>query len=183
MDIELAGVRARSAAVRLSARSHVLHLRPAGRRVAPVQSEASGHLGRSRRHHAAPRRQAARTKSTVRPAQGLRRDRSAARAGAGAHGRGRREDRLRRAGRRCRQRLEREIDAKAREIYDKCGFEFNINSPKQLGDVLFNRLNLPKPMKYGKGKTISTAVDVLEGLGRRTRGAAAWCSNTASSPS
>src|ERR1035437_6550867 len=62
------------------------------------------------------------------------------------------------------QRLEREIDAKAREIYDKSGFEFNINSPKQLGDVLFNKLNLPKPFKYGKGKTISTAVDVLEGL-------------------
>jgi DNA polymerase I len=62
------------------------------------------------------------------------------------------------------QRLERECQAKAREIYEKCSFEFNINSPKQLGDVLFNRLNLPKPLKYGKGKTISTAVDVLEGL-------------------
>ena len=62
------------------------------------------------------------------------------------------------------QRLEREIQAKAREIYEKCSFEFNINSPKQLGDVLFNRLNLPKPVKYGKGRTISTAVDVLEGL-------------------
>ena len=61
-------------------------------------------------------------------------------------------------------RLEREIDAKAREIYECCGFEFNINSPKQLGDVLFNKLNLPKPVKYGKGSTISTAVDVLEGL-------------------
>ncbi|HEY5177424.1 MAG TPA: 5'-3' exonuclease H3TH domain-containing protein, partial [Terriglobales bacterium] len=43
------------------------------------------------------------------------------------------------------QRLEREISSKAREIYDKSGFEFNINSPKQLGDVLFNKLNLPKP--------------------------------------
>jgi DNA polymerase I len=61
-------------------------------------------------------------------------------------------------------RLEREIDVKAREIYDCCGQEFNINSPRQLGDVLFNKLNLPKPVKYGKGKTISTAVDVLEGL-------------------
>jgi len=61
-------------------------------------------------------------------------------------------------------RLEGEIDAKAREIYGHCGFEFNIGSPKQLGDVLFNKLNLPKPVKYGKGKTISTAVDVLEGL-------------------
>ncbi len=61
-------------------------------------------------------------------------------------------------------RLEREIESKAREIYDCAGCEFNINSPKQLGDVLFNRLSLPKPVKYGRGKTISTAVDVLESL-------------------
>ena len=61
-------------------------------------------------------------------------------------------------------RLQREIDAKATEIYECCGSEFNINSPKQLGDVLFNKLNLPKPVKYGKGKMISTAVDVLETL-------------------
>jgi len=61
-------------------------------------------------------------------------------------------------------RLEREIDVKAKEIYQRAGSEFNISSPKQLGDVLFNRLNLPKPVKYGKGKTVSTAVDVLEGL-------------------
>ena len=61
-------------------------------------------------------------------------------------------------------RLEGEIDAKAKEIYECCGSEFNINSPKQLGDVLFNKLNLPKPVKYGKGRTISTAVDVLEEL-------------------
>ena len=62
------------------------------------------------------------------------------------------------------KKLEGDIDVKAREVYDKAGIEFNINSPKQLGDVLFNKLNLPKPVKYGKGKTISTAVDVLEGL-------------------
>jgi len=61
-------------------------------------------------------------------------------------------------------RLEREIESKAKEIYECCGIEFNISSPKQLGDVLFNRLNLPKPVKYGKGRTISTAVDVLEAL-------------------
>jgi DNA polymerase-1 len=41
---------------------------------------------------------------------------------------------------------------------------FNINSPKQLGDVLFNKMGLPQPIKYGKGKTISTAQDVLESL-------------------
>jgi DNA polymerase-1 len=61
-------------------------------------------------------------------------------------------------------RLEREIDTKAKEIYQHAGCEFNVSSPKQLGDILFNKLNLPKPVKYGKGKTISTAVDVLEGL-------------------
>jgi DNA polymerase-1 len=60
--------------------------------------------------------------------------------------------------------LEREIAAKAKEIYEVAGMEFNVGSPKQLGDVLFNRMNLPKPAKYGKGRTISTAVDVLEEL-------------------
>jgi DNA polymerase-1 len=60
--------------------------------------------------------------------------------------------------------LEKQCDAKAREIHQKAGVTFNINSPKQLGDVLFNQLNLPKPVKYGKGKMISTAVDVLEEL-------------------
>ena len=60
--------------------------------------------------------------------------------------------------------LEREIAAKAKEIYQAAGTEFNVGSPKQLGDVLFNRMNLPKPVKYGKGRMISTAVDVLEEL-------------------
>jgi DNA polymerase-1 len=60
--------------------------------------------------------------------------------------------------------LERLAAAKAAEIYELAEMEFNINSPKQLGDVLFNRMSLPKPIKYGKGRTISTAVDVLEEL-------------------
>src|ERR1700690_896557 len=60
--------------------------------------------------------------------------------------------------------LQSEAEAKARDIYERCCFEFNINSPKQLGDVLFNKLGLPIPVKYGKGKKISTAVDVPEGL-------------------
>ena len=58
--------------------------------------------------------------------------------------------------------LERESGAKAKEIHELAGTEFNIGSPKQLADVLFNRLNLPKPVKYGRGKVTSTAVDVLE---------------------
>ncbi len=61
-------------------------------------------------------------------------------------------------------RLEGEVETKANEIYEQAGSRFNINSPKQLGDVLFNQMNLPKPVKYGKGKAISTAVDVLENL-------------------
>src|SRR6202041_3550313 len=60
--------------------------------------------------------------------------------------------------------LEREIGVKAKEIYEAAGMEFNIGSPKQLGDVLFNKMNLAKPVKYGKGRVISTAVDVLETL-------------------
>ena len=60
--------------------------------------------------------------------------------------------------------LERDCRAREKEIWELAGFEFNINSPKQLGDVLFNKLNLPKPMKYGRGKTVSTAVDVLQEL-------------------
>jgi DNA polymerase I len=60
--------------------------------------------------------------------------------------------------------LEREIATQAKQIYEAAGTEFNVGSPKQLGDILFNRMNLPKPVKYGKGRTISTAVDVLETL-------------------
>ncbi len=69
-------------------------------------------------------------------------------------------------------RLAIEIDNLAERIYSEAGtamgsdspHRFNINSPKQLGDVLFNKMNLPKPMKYGKGKVVSTAQDVLEEL-------------------
>lgn len=61
-------------------------------------------------------------------------------------------------------RLDKDCYAVAEKIYEKSGQRFNINSPKQLGDVLFNKMNLRKPVKYGKGKTISTAVDVLQEL-------------------
>jgi DNA polymerase I len=61
-------------------------------------------------------------------------------------------------------RLAVEIDDLAERIYKDSGHRFNINSPKQLGDVLFNKMLLPKPMKYGKGKVVSTAQDVLEEL-------------------
>jgi DNA polymerase-1 len=60
--------------------------------------------------------------------------------------------------------LSAEMERVGEEIYSLSGHRFNINSPKQLGDVLFNKMDLPKPLKYGKGKVISTAQDVLEEL-------------------
>jgi DNA polymerase-1 len=62
------------------------------------------------------------------------------------------------------EKLSKEIHRVGEEIYQRAGHRFNINSPKQLGDVLFNKMNLPKPLKYGKGKVVSTAQDVLEEL-------------------
>jgi DNA polymerase-1 len=61
-------------------------------------------------------------------------------------------------------RLAVDMDNLAEKIYADSGHRFNINSPKQLGAVLFNKMLLPKPMKYGKGKVVSTAQDVLEEL-------------------
>lgn len=61
-------------------------------------------------------------------------------------------------------RLAVEMDTLAEKIFEQSGHRFNLNSPKQLGDVLFNRMALPKPSKHGKGKVISTAQDVLEEL-------------------
>lgn len=60
--------------------------------------------------------------------------------------------------------LEKNIDAITREIYDLAGSTFNINSPKQLGKVLFEDLGLPAPGRRGKTKSLSTASDVLDGL-------------------
>jgi DNA polymerase-1 len=60
--------------------------------------------------------------------------------------------------------LDTDIQRLSAEIYDLAGKPFNINSPAQLGKILFEELNLPAPVKYGKGKSISTAADVLEGL-------------------
>jgi DNA polymerase-1 len=50
------------------------------------------------------------------------------------------------------------------EIFAQAGFEFNINSPKQLGDVLFGRLGLPAGKKTKTGW--STDMDVLTNLAR-----------------
>jgi DNA polymerase I len=62
------------------------------------------------------------------------------------------------------KRLDSEIEGLASQIYEAAGSTFNINSPQQLGKVLFEDMALPAPVKYGKGKVISTAADVLESL-------------------
>jgi DNA polymerase-1 len=61
-------------------------------------------------------------------------------------------------------RLAVEMDTLSEKIFSLCDYRFNLNSPKQLGDVLFNKMQLPKPLRAGRGKVISTAVDVLEEL-------------------
>ncbi len=58
--------------------------------------------------------------------------------------------------------LNSKIEEEEKDIYKSVGFEFNINSPKQLGEVLFEKLKLPGGKKTKSG--YSTAADVLEKL-------------------
>ena len=58
--------------------------------------------------------------------------------------------------------IEEKVEVLTKEIYELAGTEFNISSPQQLGDILFEKLNLPHGKK---GKTgYSTAQDVLTKL-------------------
>ena len=50
-----------------------------------------------------------------------------------------------------------------KKIYESCGEEFNIASPKQLGEILFEKLNLPQDKKSKTGN-YSTSISVLDGL-------------------
>lgn len=58
--------------------------------------------------------------------------------------------------------LNQKVDELTKDIYQTAGIEFNINSPKQLGEVLFEKLNLPIIKKTKTG--YSTDGDVLEKL-------------------
>ena len=58
--------------------------------------------------------------------------------------------------------MEAEITRLTSEIYELAGHPFNINSPPQLGKVLFEEMGLPVQGKTGKTKNYSTAADVLE---------------------
>lgn len=61
------------------------------------------------------------------------------------------------------KRYREEIARLTDEIYRQAGEKFNINSPMQLGKILFEKLQLPAPKKSKKG-TYSTSADILEKL-------------------
>ncbi|MGM0804836.1 MAG: DNA polymerase I [Bacillota bacterium] len=58
--------------------------------------------------------------------------------------------------------LDIQLTALEKDIHELAGVSFNINSPKQLGEILFEKLNLPPVKKTKTG--YSTSVDVLEKL-------------------
>jgi DNA polymerase-1 len=60
-----------------------------------------------------------------------------------------------------------ELQRVGEKIFSLTGHPFNINSPKQLGEVLFTELGLPAPARRGKSKAVSTAQDVLEFLAEK----------------
>ena len=60
------------------------------------------------------------------------------------------------------QKLSERIETIREQIIEEAGVDFNISSPKQLGEVLFDRLHLPHGKKTKTG--YSTAADVLESL-------------------
>jgi len=62
------------------------------------------------------------------------------------------------------QAMEKEVRRLEKEVWELAGEEFNVNSPPQLAEILFDKLNLQPPARRGKAKARSTAVDVLEEL-------------------
>jgi len=60
--------------------------------------------------------------------------------------------------------MDREVRRLEKEIWKLAGTEFNVNSPPQLAEVLFDKLNLQANPRRGKAKARSTAADVLEEL-------------------
>ena len=75
---------------------------------------------------------------------------------------------------RCRATMGAQLAELEKQIYAEAGTEFNINSPQQLGHILFEKLQYPVVKKTKGTKAYSTSVDVLQELAEpRLRGAAA----------
>ena len=62
------------------------------------------------------------------------------------------------------ERIERDLSARSARIYEMAGETFNINSPRQLSEILFEKLELPALKRTGKTRVASTSVEVLEEL-------------------
>ncbi|MFW6140020.1 MAG: DNA polymerase I [Acidobacteriota bacterium] len=62
------------------------------------------------------------------------------------------------------QELEESIQILQKKIYDQCGQEFNLNSPQQLGEILFEKLDLPSSKRTKKTRRFSTSYSVLQEL-------------------
>lgn len=60
--------------------------------------------------------------------------------------------------------LEQNIRTLEVQIYEEAGKKFNINSPKQLGEILFEDMGIPYPKKIKGKNKYSTAADILEKL-------------------
>jgi len=60
--------------------------------------------------------------------------------------------------------MEGEVRGLERQIWELAGTEFNVNSPPQLAEILFDKLNLQTPTRRGRGKVRSTAAGILEEL-------------------
>jgi DNA polymerase-1 len=60
--------------------------------------------------------------------------------------------------------MEKEVRRLEKEIWEIAGGEFNVNSPTQLAEILFDKLNLQAPVRRGRGRVRSTAADILEDL-------------------
>jgi len=60
--------------------------------------------------------------------------------------------------------LEEKINTTEREIFDLAGVRFNLNSSQQLGELLFEKMNLPTQKKTKKTKSYSTDIEVLNEL-------------------
>jgi len=63
--------------------------------------------------------------------------------------------------------MEREVRRLEKESWKLAGTEFNVNSPTQLAEILFDKLNLQPSARRGRAKARSTAVEILEELSAR----------------
>jgi DNA polymerase-1 len=62
------------------------------------------------------------------------------------------------------QHIEQALAQYTARIWELAGGQFNINSPKQLGEILFEKLQLPATKRTGRTRSTSTAAEVLEEL-------------------